>query len=828
MGSNRLRWLAGAACAGFVFMSAGTQCADAADTADAAGAADVADASGTAAAPNATTSQSLDEVIVTARRRKESILNVPVVEDVVTSEVLERTQITDIADLATRVPGLNLGNAPLSIGPQVSLRGIGTNSLDAGIDQSVSLNIDGLSLTQGLAYSAGLFDLAQAEVLKGPQALFFGKNSPAGVVSLSSNDPGDHYEAIGRVAYETEAEQKRAEVILSGPVTDTLGMRLAGMASVENGFFHDEAQNLTPAAIGAATPERDFAHSESNIVRFTTVWKPLSNFTARLKANYAYDNTQGDAGQGQMSSCPTGTGPGPLGIQFLNPNDSCKLDRNIYLVDLNPRDFPNAPNSGKPYMTNRQEFGTLDLNYVTPWKVALTSITGYYNIDSDTLINAILTGFSAPPYGADNHFFRHDFSQELRAETDFSAPFNQLVGFYYQNGRISNHLGLPTNSLLFPPTLFPSGYLLAGSHVISVKSYSFFEQSRYKILPTLEAAVGVRWADETRSDRVMEGASPTALADVSLPNDGQFTSANFSPEFTLTWTPTTDFTLFGALKQGFKSGSFTITTPAATPHFGDERARGGEVGVKTRLFDRQLSLNAAFYDYDYKGLQVGASITDPVSHLAIIQTINAAGANTKGVDLDFNYRPLQVEGLRVSGATNYNHARFTQFPNAQCINGQTIGQGCDQVFNPGTGLFTGQDLTGVPLPHASTWQFNGAIDYDLPVSDTQSVRAGLGAQYITRYLRTLGTDPTYYQPGYVKIDANLAYGPKNGRWEVALVGRNLTDRIISSSCTASKFGNGTLGGQITGGVTNGPAGASELSCIAEPGRELWVRLSAKL
>ena len=129
------------------------------------------------------------DIIVTARKQAESILNVPVVENVITQEAIERFAIDDIQDVVAKIPGLVSGNAVLAIGEQMSLRGVGSNALDQGVDQSVSLNIDGLSMTHGLAYRAATFDVAQVEVFKGPQALYYGKNSTAGVISFRTADP---------------------------------------------------------------------------------------------------------------------------------------------------------------------------------------------------------------------------------------------------------------------------------------------------------------------------------------------------------------------------------------------------------------------------------------------------------------------------------------------------------------------------------------------------------------------------------------------------------------------------------------------------------------
>ena len=153
----------------------------------------------------------LGEIIVTARKRQESILNVPVVETALPQATLQRFQTQDLKDIATLVPGLTLGDSILSIGTQISIRGVGTTTFNPGIDQSVSLNIDGLQLSQGLAYSSALFDMGQVEVLKGPQSLFYGKSSPGGVISIRTADPSDRFELIARAGYEFEAQEKQAQ-----------------------------------------------------------------------------------------------------------------------------------------------------------------------------------------------------------------------------------------------------------------------------------------------------------------------------------------------------------------------------------------------------------------------------------------------------------------------------------------------------------------------------------------------------------------------------------------------------------------------------------------
>jgi iron complex outermembrane receptor protein len=221
----------------------------------------------------------LQEVLVTARKREESILNVPVIEQVISQERLESLQVTELTDLPKLAPGLNLGHSLLSIGTLVSIRGIGTASQDPGVDQSVSLNIDGLSLGNGLAFNSGLFDVGQVEVLKGPQALFYGKSSPGGVISIRSADPTDKFEVIGRAAYEFESVNPRGELIVSGPVTDTLKLRLAGMYSTADGYFENVGTPLP--GTGVVAPNKHAPDSRDYQVRGTALWNPVSQFTAR-------------------------------------------------------------------------------------------------------------------------------------------------------------------------------------------------------------------------------------------------------------------------------------------------------------------------------------------------------------------------------------------------------------------------------------------------------------------------------------------------------------------------------------------------------------------
>lgn len=324
-------------------------------------------------------------------------------------------------------------------------------------------------------------------------------------------------------------------------------------------------------------------------------------------------------------------------------------------------------------------------------------------------------------------------------------------------------------------------------------------------------------------------------------------SKNWSPELTITYTPTDDFTVFGALKQGYKSGSFIMTTPptaGADNSFGDERVRGGEVGIKARLADRALNLSTAFYYYKYGNLQVGANEV-AAGGLPVIRTINAGKSKVYGVDFEATYQPPSIEGLTARLAVNWNHARFTEFNNAPCSGGQTIAEGCNLfptevtnadaiaagqfVLEPGTGRrikYNAQNLSGLPLPRAADWSIVAGFDYNTAVTSGLRLGFGVNGQYSSKFLKNLGRRSDFFQPAFVKLNANLSVGAENDSWEVALIGNNLTNKFTAGNCTQYSGATGQIfASPVFGTPVRNAAGVDELACIPDRGREVFLRLT---
>lgn len=776
------------------------------------------------------------EIIVTARKRAESIMRVPVVENVITAETIARFAINDIQDITTKIPGLMTGSTSVAIGEQMSLRGVGSNSLDQGVDQSVSLVIDGLQITHGLAFRAASFDLQQVEVFKGPQALYYGKNSTAGVIAFRSADPGDTLEIKGRIGYEFEAREQRAELVFSTPVTDNLGIRLAGLYSDSDGFFHNRAVGLPES--GSRTPKHGrLGGSKSHLLRATVLWKPADNFTARLKANFTKDKSNFGSST-QLSSCPDGVNapvvrPGfPNGIPFSPPAENCRYDRTLYLVDMDPAAHPGVRNNGTPFLDLRQTFGSLSLDYDFSREISLNSTTGYYHSKADTLINGTATGYAASSISADNVFSRRDFTQEFRLASDFQdSPVNFTVGAFYQDATVANKVTIGGNTVFFPPAAFPyaPGILAQGKSTIDIESFSAFGQLRWQVVEKLELAGGVRWTHEKRGLSVINTLTnaPVALA----PGTDRISSKNWSPEVSATYLVNDDFTLFAAVKQAYKSGSFIIVTPpnpGDDKSFGDEKAQGGEVGIKSRWLDRSLSFDIAGYYYRYNGLQTG--VNEPVlgTGLPILRTINAGKAQIHGVDMELNYRSTSIEGLNLNLAANWNKTKFLELNNVPCWGGQLISQGCNQVLNPNTGRYTSQNLKGTGFVRAPEWQVNFGFDYEMPVGNDLTLGFGVANQFVSRYQTILGKRADFFQASYIKSDLNVTlYGPDD-KWDIGFVVNNIQNTIRPGYCSAYDAMASGLGPSQSGGTTRNASGVAEVGCASAPGRAIWLRAGFRL
>lgn len=633
------------------------------------------------------------------------------------------------------------------------------------------------------------------------------------MISLRSADPTDRFEVMVRGGYEFEANEERYEGFISGPVSETLSLRLAATFGELDGYYHNNAVAIPALGAQQARWNRQSPGDDQKI-RFTALWNPGDTFEARLKVNYSSEYTLYSTAA-QNVFCPDGTGA-ISGRKFID--DDCTRNRNAPLVDLSPAAFPGIPNGGTPFNDTDQLFGSLELNYDLSPELLLTSATGYYLVDAENMINATMSSAGAGLISAINDFERDQFTQELRLLSDLEGPLNFLVGGFVERGSFSDLVTIGGNTYLGRPPV-----LQKGKKSVDIRTKSLFGQLLYDVTPRIELALGMRWTDETRTvegENLISGTSVPVLLAVPSIN-----ANNVAPEFTVTYRRTDDLTIFGALKRGHKSGSFNVSTPPFNGEnnaFGDEEVEGGEIGLKSRMMERQLLLNLAGYYYEYSGLQVGANVVNETG-VPVTRTVNAGEAYIYGVEADASFSPDRVPGLSVHAALTWNYSRYTELTNVPCYGGQRIQDGCNLLRNPATGAFTAQDRSNEPLLRAPRLQGNFGVSYELPVGNDMRLSLTGNTVYSSDYLANLGY--LYDQDSFVKVDATVALSGPRDRWELALIGRNLNTALTSGNCANSNRQNGQLGGYGTGTASFGPAGIDEVGCYMDRGREFWLRLT---
>ena len=749
----------------------------------------------------ATDASGLSDIVVTARKRVESAQTVPVSITSLSEAQITRYDLTSLERVAASTPQFNVARASNGSGAQLTLRGIGSNSTSIGIEQSVAVVVDGVYYGQGRVINEGFFDLSRIEILKGPQALFFGKNATAGVISLTTADPSSQPEFKAKLGYEFAGQNLTGEVVGSGPVSETLGIRVALRASKAFGSYFDNRSLPTfyptfDVATGNSnsypmpSSARDTPRERELLGRITLKWQPTDDLTATLKTSGNINKLNNPAYNTVIYNCPNG-------FNQIDPSNGCARKFVTYGSPLPQGGYtlPWAKGDGRLYNDYRSWATTANIAYDFD-HVSLTSVSNYNrNRNKFTLDSDYEDAPMSIPATEKTSF--HAFSTELRALTKFDGPINLLIGSYYQRTkRIFDQavsLGNVEDSSQ-PLSNRYSGF--TKNSQTEGETLSGFGQVTWKIVPDLELAAGVRYTHETKDSYFVQPYVNAALQGAFLRGvrfDANQTFNNWSPDASLTWTPTRDVTVYGAYKTAYKSGGFSnsaiLTTSSTVSNFAfaPERAKGFEGGVKTTLFERQLRFNVGLYTYKFNNLQI--DFFDSAAIALITQ--NAGSARTRGVEVEAEYAPRAIQGLNLHGTLNYNKATYGTFI-SPCYAGQSIAAGCNIAFNSATGAFTKQNLAGVSTSMAPRWTASLGGNYERPITEGFVLGLSLDGRYSGSYLASGFGAPTSRNPHYVNLDASARVRTRDDRYEIALVGKNLTNRfVVNGGIDAPNTGSGT-------------------------------------
>lgn len=713
----------------------------------------------------------LDEVVVTARRKSENLRDVPVAVVPISAETLDKNLITDLTTIGEVAPQVVIGRGVNGTGAQITIRGISSTQADAGVDQSVSTVVDGVPISRGRIVSTSLFDLQQVEVLQGPQALFFGKNSPAGVISLTSAKPTEYVEGQVRIGYEFEANERYLDAHFNAPLSETLALRIAVRGSSMDGWLENVAEPVeNPFQPGVPMPgawDKKLPAGENVGARMNLSWRPSDSFDAVLGIMLHQERLNHNAGSAEAFCVGDTTQHTQLGVPM--PWTDCHKDMRISQSAM-PAEFAvNNPlaNGGVPFSKSDYSFGSLNLNWYGD-NYSVSSISGYYD---QTIAGAHGADFSpfTQIFNADRESYRL-LTQELRFNSEFDGPFNFMAGVF---GEKSDRAWRGAANVMHAYNPERQNYTTAEPRSDNDNSsYSVFAQGRWAFTPTLELSAGARYSKDKKESRIVNesvnlnsGTGPTLLpqGQVIVAN---IDDSNVSPEVALTWKPTANQTLYGAFKTGYKAGgvanSVFVPNSADSDNvkFGNEEVDGFEIGYRADLLDRRLRVDLTAYDYDYEGLQV----TTYDVNLFRFRVLNAASASTTGLSGSFLW--LATDQLSLNGNFGYNRGKYESFTGAQCYNGQTLDQGC---------VNGSQDLSGKAMNRAPKLTGSVGFDYWFALGNGWTTEFSASAAYSSSYQVAPDFDPAGLQDSFWRVNAGVSLNSPEERFKLSLLGRNLNN-----------------------------------------------------
>jgi iron complex outermembrane recepter protein len=742
----------------------------------------------------------LEEVVVTAQKRTESLQDVPISVNAVAGDKMMEAGITNMEALTAYVPNFSMNQTGLT--SNITIRGI-SSGVNQAFEQSVGMYVDDIYYGRAQLARSPLLDLERIEVLRGPQPILFGKNSIGGAVSMITAKPSDEFEGSIQGLYEPDHGEQDYRVVLSGPMSDTLSGRLSLLYREMDGYMDN------------AHLDRDEKAEEESVIRASLRWEPTDRLTMNVKVERTTFDTEGrNVVLYNSIALPGGT-------DYLSALAGAVSTYNDVLIPAGLRAGPEVPYTpiegkfnwnraaGIDESDNEMDNFTFKLDYELDAHT-LTLVSGYVTYDTEEICDCDFA--SASIIDGTKQFEEYEqFSQEIRLTSQGGETFDYIVGAYYQTNEldISDITNVPEDSLLrllAPPF---AGISARRNYEADSDAWSVFAQGTWNINDVWRLTVGGRYTSEDKEGSRMISLyqGETGYGDAhpllnalfaqfgieahSIEDDRD--ESAFTPIVTLQWDVSDEAMIYATYVTGFKSGGFDLRSnghpdPAVgNPgivgvfEFEEEEATSYEIGAKMGLLDGRAELNVAAFFTDYDDLQT--SVFDGILGFNVN---NAGGAEIKGVELDGRW--LISEGFTLSGSVGFLDFEFTEFPNSQCYFGQTAAS-CAVT---GTA-----DASGERKEYTPEWKWAITGDYVTPIGNSLEFRATADVSYVDEYTAVPNLDPKGSQDSYTRVNARMAVGAADGTWEVALVGKNLTDEKVLSF-----GGNATLAGPLTGGGGN--------------------------
>ncbi|MCB4858116.1 TonB-dependent receptor [Sphingobium sp. PNB] len=693
------------------------------------------------------------EIIVTARRREENILDVPVSVTAISAESIARLQANDMSGIQGAVPNVNLvqGRGSTS-NSNFFIRGIGQPDALQTFDPAVGTYVDGVYFSRIQGALVNLFDVERVEVLRGPQGTLYGKNTIGGAVNIVSRKPSTtDFKAMGSLTYGSY-DTWLANGYVSAPlVQDKLALSIAGVYDKRDG-------TVTDPLTGRKYNDRDTKAGRA-ILRAT----PSDRVELILSGDYTRQRTAPTLGYATapLTNVLYNSAFQVIGVPVVKPAYPYGKYDYKASTSLAPGQGQRLDHWGLSFTAN------VELNDA----VTLTSITGYRKLRPDYYIDFDATELEVADAFVGVH--QKQFSQELQLKYD-SGPLSGVFGLYYLNETIRSHQESYDDNYLqlqaAPGLILPLTFTRFIDDHQNVKSYAAFGQMTYDLTRKLSITAGLRYTKErkeyNRSTYTVLAGAQTApfLFPGSLPapyNDLDHVDFDaWTPMATLSYKPTRETLLYATVSKGFKSGGFNgrvnglgdvtqvvdgVTT--IIPYFKPETVWSYETGAKGSFLGGRVNLSAAAFYSDYKDFQarVGGGTTGIAG--GSFPVVNAGKLRIWGVEFEASVKPMR--NLNVAASVGYLNADYREFNDGR----RAPAFSC----NP-----TGNAITCKP-PFAPPMTMRLAADYSIPLGSA-SLTLGGDMRFVDKQWLSVDNRPGLQEDGYTIANAYVQADFAEGKY----------------------------------------------------------------
>ena len=694
--------------------------------------------------------QTLEEVIVTAQMREQSLQDVPISVSAIDGETISNRSIDNLSSLSASVP--NFMVVETQIDTSISIRGVRSGA-NKGFEQSVPINFDGIVYPRSQLARTPLVDLERVEVLRGPQPILFGKNAIGGAVSVTSAKPTEEFEGKFSTSHESEHGEDQSLLVLSGALSKSVLGRLTVSTREMDGW-------ITNQKMKRLEPQRDETY-----IRGQLAWTS-GDIDYNLKVETADFDSTGYA----MEALAPQDG---YGLVFAGPI-AVETDENW------------VRSSGETFSQNTMDNFVLTANYpMDGGGGTLTSITGHVEYDSYEVLDVDYVGLEI--LDGTNQTEKYDqWSQEIRFTSPGGEDVDYIVGAYFQTADVDVTDYVPLGSFLAlagAPVSLLVGTNWDRLYAQSSDMFSVFGQVDINLDDKWSLTLGARYSSEDKDgsrELTLDGTgtaldgSPllnvlwAAVLNVGPHNIASSRSENsFDPMVRLSYDLSDNSQMYVSYTQGSKAGGFDIRgnsipgTPLVSSEggweFEEEEATNIEWGYKMKS-DR-ASFDFTYFTTDYENLQT--SVFDGVLGFKVG---NAAAAELDGFEMQGRY--LITDNLEFYASMASLEYKFTDWKNSQCAYGETATNGiyCDRS---GAGVILAPEDTA-----------NAGFAYDTVLSNNWAFDANLNIDYSSEYFITTNLDKNIKESGYSKVGLVLGLESSDGKWRISLIGDNLTDERI--------------------------------------------------